>query len=101
NSSVDESALRPGLRRGILLVEPEDPAGGIDGDGVFVLVHSPAGHVDLMRPCIAGVAIAGVPVPMPVVVTALFIIGPVWRGPQPLIVVKAGGGLAIGRHAVG
>ena len=65
-----------------ILCEAEDPPGRIHGDRVLVLLHAPTGNVELVRARIAGVAVAGVPIPVPVVVTAPGVVGRSGAGPS-------------------
>src|SRR5687768_15156531 len=68
---------------------------------MFILVKTPARNIELVRPGVPGVAIAGVPIPVPVIMTPLLVIGTVRRGSEPAIVVESSGRLAVFRHAIG
>ena len=84
--------VNPGARSlALVLREAENPAGGIHGDRVLVSLHAPARDIELVRAGVAGVAVAGVPIPVPVVVAAFFVVGAQRRGAKPAVVVKRGG----------
>ena len=85
----------------LVLREAENSPGRIHGNRVLVFIHAPARDIELMRARIAGVAVAGVPIPVPVVVTAFFVVGAQRCGAEPAVVVKRGGRRAILGHAIG
>ncbi len=66
----------------LVLREAENPPGRIHGDRVLVLLHAPARDIELVRAGVARVAVAGVPIPVPVVVTAFFVVGRSGAGPS-------------------
>ena len=55
-----------------------------------LLVHAPPGNIKLVRSLVAGVAVAGSPVPVPVIMPLFLIVGPVGCRTQPQVVIKCG-----------
>src|SRR5690606_20116300 len=69
-----------------------DPKNSTDGRykyGVFVLLQPPSGNVKLMRSLVASVPIAGIPMPVPVVMTSFLIIRSVLCWTEPHIVMQS------------
>ena len=85
---------------GLVLREAKHSARRIDRDRVLVFPHPPARDVQLVRPGVAGVAIARIPIPMPIVVAAFFIVGAQRCGPEPAVVMKRGRWGARLRHSI-
>ena len=67
---------------------------------MLVQVHSPTGKIELVRPCVAGVAVPGIPVPVPVVVAPFLVVRAIRRRSQPAVVVESRGRQTVFGHPV-
>ena len=56
---------------------------------MLFFVQATAGNVELMWSLVAGIAVSGIPVPVPVVVETAFIERPVGGRPKPKVIVDA------------
>src|SRR5690606_2536247 len=65
----------------------KDAAHGLYFYWMFVLVKSPPRHIKLMRSLISGIPVSGIPVPVPIVVSPFFVIGPIGSRSQPKVVI--------------
>ena len=70
-------------------IKGEISACGFDFDGVFVFVESPSGDVELMDALVAYFAAAIIPEPVPIVVEAVFVEGPLRGRAEPEVVMNA------------
>src|SRR5690606_25072502 len=61
---------------------------GIHGNRVFIFVQSPSRHVKLVGALVAGIAVSGIPMPVPVVMTPFFVVRTVRSRTEPFVVVQ-------------
>src|SRR5690606_21468577 len=99
--TVDHFPRRSFTGFGLVLSESVQTTRRIYRFGMFMLVHAPARDVQLVRTRVSGIAVAGIPVPMPVVVASLLIVWPPGCRTKPTLVMKAGRRFAVPGHPVG